>query len=923
MKLWSLIILLLMSFVLKAADNEISFGQLNAKDGLFGSRIFSTFRASDGALWIAGIEGVARFDGRNITNYSSTDSSSEHFISGSRFFQITEDKYRTIWVSCDRGVRYLPYGEKRFLKLDTEMNRSVKYLHLMNDSTLLVSYNGKKTYLIDVVSHQKQQLSIDEFVVGVVTDVKGSILKGTSDGSVFNTANEAVITVTHGIKALQRWRNNQLWIVTENEILLFDLNHKGRQSERDALVTYPHNFVNNFIRSFACQDNILWIGTDHGLIRRELDDQYKIIDETIYYGSLDIPLSLLNNQINDIYIDHEDIVWISTYGGLNKIDPAIPCINHLQHDAGNYNSLHDNNIFPIDGDCKGKVWFGSYRHGIAQYDVDKRMFRRFNNPGSSIKAPYIGYIYHDTDGVTWVCASNSLYRYAGKEFEKVDVLDRNGKLIVDKKISSIIHHPQSGYWVSVGEQLINGNYQSGRMVPTGQRNIRTGSVIRSYIDTENRLWFGSFLGLFMLDPQTNYGKAHFCGENQPIIKDDNVGAIMNDSEGNLWFGSRNGLYRIDREDLKQPYNENVKIHGYFRDNGLTNNYITGILPEKDGRLWISSWNGILSYNPKDENIAQFTPYSFNDGLKSDKFNRNAMFLDTLSHTYYFGGVNGVCYFTPKRIASSVKGDPKVMIHDITVDGDKLQASIAADSGCAEVICDHKPLVMTMRLASTSLLAPTKQVFAWRYSKEEEWQYSRTGILELKDLDTGDNQLQLCVIIGGKRGAVSTLNVKVGSPLKAYVLGLVILLVLGGAIVILLRRRKEGEKVGEKYMFSKMSDARVKELIKELQRAMINDKAFLNPQLTATQLANQMGATQVELSQLLNDVLQTKFYEYVNKHRVDEFVARLDSPEASNYTLTGLAEQCGFQSKSTFYRVFNAEKGMTPAQYAKAHQSKNR
>ena len=922
MRLRSIIILILWSFTLKATDNQVLFGQLNAKDGLFGSRIFSTLRASDGALWIAGIEGVARYDGRNITNYSSTDISLEHYIHGSRFFKITEDKDQTIWVSSDRGLRYLPQGGKRFLKFDNENNKSVRCLHLLNDSTLLVSYSGKKTYLIDVISHQKQRLSIDEFVVGVVADLNGDVLKGTSNGSILNEANEAVIKVNNGIKALQRWRDNKLWIVTGKDILLLDLNHKGCQTERDALVVWPHNIVNNFIRSFACQDNILWIGTDHGLIRKELNDKYEIINETVYYGSLDIPFSLLNNQVNGIYIDHENIVWISTYGGLNKIDPTIPCFNHLQHDANNDNSLHDNNVFPISGDCKGKLWFGSYNLGIAQYDIDNELFRRFNYADSSIKESYIGYVYNDTQGTTWVCADKSLYRYTGKDFEKVDVLDRNGKYVVGKKISSIIYHPQSGYWISIGDQLINRNYQSGKMVPTAQRNIKTGSVIRSYIDKENRLWFGSNKGLFMLDPYTNYGKVHFCGENNPIIKDDNVATIMNDSEGNLWFGSRNGLYRIDRRDLKLPYNENINIRGYFRNNGLTNNYITGILPDNDGKLWISSWDGILSYNPKAEDIAQFTPYSFSDGLKSDKFNRNALFLDTISNTYYFGGVNGICYFNPQRMESSVMKNPKVMIHDITVDGEKLQATILSDTGEGEAVCDHKPVVVTMRLASSSLLAPTKQVFAWRYANNDDWQYSRTGILELKDLSIGDNKFQICVITGQNKGPVFTLNVKVGSPLKAYIIGLVVLLVLG-AIIILLRHQNLSKKAGEKYMFSKMTDARVKELTRELERTMNDEKAFLNAQLTAIQLAKMIGATQVELSQLLNEVLQTKFYEYVNKHRVNEFVARLDNPDASNYTLTGLAEQCGFQSKSTFYRVFNAEKGMTPAQYAKSQYGNNK
>ena len=61
-----------------------------------------------------------------------------------------------------------------------------------------------------------------------------------------------------------------------------------------------------------------------------------------------------------------------------------------------------------------------------------------------------------------------------------------------------------------------------------------------------------------------------------------------------------------------------------------------------------------------------------------------------------------------------------------------------------------------------------------------------------------------------------------------------------------------------------------------------------------------------------------FTDYVNKYRIDEFIKRIQDKSASRYTLVSLSEQCGFSSRTSFFRSFKKFKGMSPAEYIKEH-----
>lgn len=106
------------------------------------------------------------------------------------------------------------------------------------------------------------------------------------------------------------------------------------------------------------------------------------------------------------------------------------------------------------------------------------------------------------------------------------------------------------------------------------------------------------------------------------------------------------------------------------------------------------------------------------------------------------------------------------------------------------------------------------------------------------------------------------------------------------------------------------------LDKKLKLLLENEKPYLTPSLTLKDLANTLDLSEKKLSHFLNSFLDISFYDLINRYRVDEAKEKLKSGELEKYSMTGISDLCGFSSKSSFYRVFKKETGLTPLNYKK-------
>jgi len=121
---------------------------------------------------------------------------------------------------------------------------------------------------------------------------------------------------------------------------------------------------------------------------------------------------------------------------------------------------------------------------------------------------------------------------------------------------------------------------------------------------------------------------------------------------------------------------------------------------------------------------------------------------------------------------------------------------------------------------------------------------------------------------------------------------------------------------QKYTQSKLSNKDLDQLKVELERIMEEKKPYLNSKLLKSELAELLSLNAPELSRLLNERVGMSFFEYVNYHRIHEFIRLAKSPMVEQKTLLGLAQEAGFHSKSTFNKSFKQIMGCPPSEYLK-------
>lgn len=115
----------------------------------------------------------------------------------------------------------------------------------------------------------------------------------------------------------------------------------------------------------------------------------------------------------------------------------------------------------------------------------------------------------------------------------------------------------------------------------------------------------------------------------------------------------------------------------------------------------------------------------------------------------------------------------------------------------------------------------------------------------------------------------------------------------------------------KYENSGLTPDDMARIAAKIERAMTTDRIYQNPNLSLRDLAKHIRVSPNYVSQTLNAHIGETFFDYINRARIGDALEMIKTSDAS---ILEIAYGANFNSRSSFYKAFKRETGITPKAY---------
>jgi AraC-like DNA-binding protein len=127
---------------------------------------------------------------------------------------------------------------------------------------------------------------------------------------------------------------------------------------------------------------------------------------------------------------------------------------------------------------------------------------------------------------------------------------------------------------------------------------------------------------------------------------------------------------------------------------------------------------------------------------------------------------------------------------------------------------------------------------------------------------------------------------------------------------------------KKYKKSSLLPEAGKEYLKKILYLIEVEKVYKESDISLKYLSAKLMISPRIISQVINEHLKKNFFELINYYRIKEAQEMLMDPEKSDYSITRISYEVGFNTKSAFNRVFKHFSKMTPSQFRKNNKGTN-
>jgi signal transduction histidine kinase/ligand-binding sensor domain-containing protein/DNA-binding NarL/FixJ family response regulator len=639
----------------RTPENKIQFKRLTPQMGFNRTDIQCLFQDSKGFLWISSVDWLIRFDGKKqkLFEYSTTDIKS---IGANPVKCILEDKSGVLWFGTfGGGLNKYDYSEENFIRY-THNNQNSSSIS-SNDVFAIYedSYgifwagtfggglnkfdreSGKFTNYKNIPG-DSTSLSQNK-VWSIYEDSKGNLWIGTSGGgiNIFDRESQKFIRYEHNKSNLSSISNNNITDICEDAYGNLWVSTLGgglnkvvynQENENYSFLHYTHNpddpfslSSNNIYKIYLDRENIFWIGT-WGAGLNKMITNFKDTSPLTFISYKHNPLDIFSLWANDvayIYEDNSGVLWVSSWGaGLQIFDKNKKLFKHYEHEPNNPNSLSSTAVWSVFEDREGTRWIGTGDGGLNKMIKGSDKFISYkNNPSNpySLSDNCVSAIYEDKlDNLwvgTWNGGLNKFDRKTGR-FYRYKHDPSNPKSISEDRIYSLIEDSAGNLWIGTHSRGLNKFNRANESFTNYTHNPENPSSINSdfqislFSNINGDLYIATSTGLDSYDQKNNkFIHYNLTGNSSHLIKDIKVTSVVQSKSGIIWIGTREfGLIKYDpNEGLKKTYTKN---------DGLPVNYISGILEDDHGNLWVSTSVGVSNFNPFIETIKT---YNYEDGIQ--------------------------------------------------------------------------------------------------------------------------------------------------------------------------------------------------------------------------------------------------------------------------------------------------------------------
>ena len=662
-----LIILLLCLVGLPVSAQTGKFYSTNNE--LSSSLINQIFQDERGFIWIATEYGLNKFDGLRFSNYKhiSGDSTS---IKNNYVRTLFEDNERNLLVGCIDGLmKYDPetdsFREIPMMRAGKQVFPHVTQMQKLHNGEIWIVTTGQGIFRLD--EQRRQALSIDEIMKQVNYNFQSNLYEDSHYNIWIGTEGHGLICYLPATKEVRVYRypvinDNYVSAITEDKYgNLFvgtqkqGLSHYDREQNRFVSVPYEGGGTLS-VYCLTVVDDRLLIGTDGQGLKAYNRMTGKIED----YSINSAPLDFSEGKIHAILEDRDKNLWLGLFQrGIALIPKQENPFEYYGNKSIYYNPIGQGCVMSIYQDSNHHLWVGTDNEGVYELSAEGKRLRHYQ-PGSSPRsvANTIMCMYEDTNGDFWL---GSYTRGLAKLNRRTGECEYPLPIDNEKIFSITEDRHKNLYIATFGSGFYQYNLVTKTLKHYESSKDETGDLTRNelandwvnyiFCDSEGLIWLGHYKGISCFNPENesfiNYRKVN-------SLIEDRVGYVLQeDHAGNIWAGTTDGLYRFDKKT------EELKC--FTIADGLPNNVICGLCEDARHNIWISTYMGICRYDVANN---RFINYYAGDGLQGNEFTHGAFYKDRAGKIY-FGGINGITYFSPSSIGSALK-DTRVWITDFFI-----------------------------------------------------------------------------------------------------------------------------------------------------------------------------------------------------------------------------------------------------------------